>query len=500
MLSELGFKDDDLEKPTSYSSGGFQVRVALAKLLLAEPDVLLLDEPTNYLDIKAIAWLQDYLQGFRGALVLITHDRYLLDACVEQIWAIEKPGIFVHKGNYSSYFQGKTERDTQLEKAAALQQKEIEKAEHFIEKFRARKDTARRVKSRQKALERMDIIVVPEKRKRIRFRFPEAARIYGQAITLKNVEQDFGDKRVLAGVNLAVAGGERVGLFGANGEGKTTLLRIISGDLSPTRGAVWQSEKLQVAFYRQGAEELLDTTLTVIDEVQKDAEGFTPLELRSILGAFLFPGDDIYKSIGVLSGGEKTRLALIKVLLRPSNLLLLDEPTNHLDIDSREVLEEAIGDYQNTVLFAAHDRFMIDRLASKTVAVRNGHADVFPGNYTYAMSSRAAAVQRSEVRSAKPKVRTPAPDEVRSTKPEARKSAPEERVQEIKSSRASPTPCPPDPAEATRKTIQLREDRLRQLDADYDAAKRALDFGRAREIWVERQAIIDELIALRNQE
>ena len=315
VLAELGFSDSDCDKPTGWSSGGFQVRIALAKLLLEEPDLLLLDEPTNYLDIKAIAWLQEYLKGFRGAYVLITHDRYLLDACVERIWSIERPNVVVYKGNYSSYSNAREERLVQLEKAAQEQQKEIEKAERFIEQFRARKDTAKRVRSRQKALDRMERIVMPEKRKRLRFRFPEAATIYGQVVALEQVGHSFAQSgfkgsrnqgikgitsnpripesrnpesghAVLSEVNLIVASGDRIGLFGANGEGKTTLLRIMSGDLSPSSGLVRRSEKLQIAFYRQGAEELLDPALEVIDEARKEAEGYTVLELRSILARF----------------------------------------------------------------------------------------------------------------------------------------------------------------------------------------------------------------------
>jgi ATP-binding cassette subfamily F protein 3 len=484
LLAALGFPDEDLTRPTDYSSGGFQVRVALAKLLLQEPDLLLLDEPTNFLDIEAIAWLQDYLKSFQGAYLLVTHDRYLLDACCDRTWAIEKPTIVAYKGNYSEYSQAKVLRDARLEKLAELQQKEIEKARKFIEKFRARKDAARRVKSKEKALERMELVVVPGKRKRIHFRFPEAALIYGQAIALKGVTRSFEGKQVLADVHLTVAGGERIGLFGANGEGKTTLLRIISRELAPSEGSVWHSEKLQVAFYRQGAEELLDPDLTVIDEVQQDAEGYTLLELRTVLGAFLFSGDDIYKSVRVLSGGERTRLALIKVLLRPSNLLLLDEPTNHLDIESREVLEEAIGDYQNTVIFAAHDRFMIDRLARKTVAVHDGHAILFPGNYTYATTAGRGSP------------RTPEP-EAATLPPPAAVIMP---VRPVSVPRSAPAPKPADEEAARRsRLVKEKDDRVRQLDLEFAEAKRRLDFTRAREVWTERQALIDEIIVLRNQ-
>ena len=304
-------------------------------------------------------------------------------------------------------------------------------------------------------------------------------------MALERVRQSFGDHNILAGVDLIVAAGDRIGLFGANGEGKTTLLRIMSGDFSPSSGLVRRSEKLQIAFYRQGAEELLDPSLEVIDEARKEAEGYTVLELRSILGAFLFSGDDIYKPVSVLSGGEKTRLALLKVLLRPSNLLLLDEPTNHLDIDSREVLEEAISDYRNTVIFAAHDRFMIDRLANKTVAVRNGHADVFPGNYTYATSGRKPVTEKPPAaKPAAPKPSQPVPARI---------------VRAPTAGRAPAPHPPPDEAAQIESKVRALDERVRLLDAEFRDAKQHFDFVRAREIWTERSALIDEAIALRNQ-
>lgn len=494
LLAELGFSEAEFDQPLARTSGGHQVRVALARLLVQEPDVLLLDEPTNYLDIWTIAWLQEYLQQFRGAFVLISHDRCLLDGCVKHIWAIERSAdgrstIVAFKGNYSQYSAAKVRRDAQLAKAAELQQKEIERMQRFIEKFRARKDTARRVKSREKALARIERIVLPEKRKQIQIRFPEALRIYGQAVTLRGVGQHFQGKPVLSGIDLTIAGGERVALFGANGEGKTTLLRIISGDLQPTTGKVWRSEKLCVAFYRQGAEELLDPALTVIETAQKIVTSFSLLELRAILGAFLFSGDDIYKPVAVLSGGEKTRLALVQVLLQPSNLLVLDEPTNHLDLESREVLEEAISNYHNTVIFAAHDRFMIDRLATKTIVVRNGSAEVFSGNYRYAISCHAWPESKPTSGPRSEPVAPPFPDKTQ-TGVQCKEPAVGKRA-EVQSAS--------DAAAEHQKRILALEARIRQLDNEFEAARAKLDFARAREIWSDRQILINEITALEDE-
>ena len=462
VLAQLGFRQDDFDKRVREQSGGFQVRLTLARMLLQEPDLLLLDEPTNYLDIRSIEWLQEYLTAFRGAFIMIAHDRYLLDGLVRRIWAIERGEVRVFTGNYSDYLSDKETRDEQQQKAYEEQQQLIKRTEHFIARFKGRKDTAKRAMSRQKMLDRLERVDAVRDDATIRFRFPEADRVHGRAFEMRGLEKGFAGRRVFSDVTLGVKGGEKVGLYGANGSGKTTLLRIIARKLQPDRGKAWWSAKTATAYYQQGAEEELDEDLTVLETVSRVAVGYTENELKGMLGVFLFRGDDIDKPVRVLSGGERSRLAIISVLVRPSNLLILDEPTNHLDIRSREVLFDAVERYDRTVVFAAHDRFMLDRLADKVVKVENGEAVLFPGNYSYA-SSRPVRARK---------------------KP----AEPKGRVRQQRSGRGE------------RKPVAKKDNRLGKLKAErdrvageYEAAKAEFDLSRAREL-AQRQKELDEEI------
>jgi ATP-binding cassette subfamily F protein 3 len=469
MLMNLGFDEEDFGRRVRMQSGGFQVRLALARLLLEDPDVLLLDEPTNYLDIRSIEWLQDYLAGFKGAVVMIAHDRYLLDALVQRIWAIESRKVFIFPGNYTDYLKDKEARDAQHLDKFEEQQAFIKRTEAFIAKFKGRKDTAKRAMSRQKVLDKLEVIHAPATAPVIRFRFPESDEVYGKAFELKGVSKSFGTKHVLDTVQLVVGGGEKVGLFGANGQGKTTMLRLLAGRLRPDRGNVWLSQKTRIAYYEQGAEESIDPALTVLEAAAQAGAGFTENELKGVLGTFLFTGDAVEKKVGVLSGGERSRLAIIRALLTPSNLLILDEPTNHLDIQSREILFEAITRYKRTVVFAAHDRFMLDKLADKTIRVEGGQAVLFPGNFSYA-SARVKTTTRRE------KVHKPA----RPATPHA----------------PGPAVVPP----AAARPVQLDpvagiERRLRDLSAELEAAKQQFDFNRARGLNEERKQLEAELQA-----
>ena len=486
VLMSLGFEEDDFHKQTRTQSGGFQVRLALARMLLEEPDVLLLDEPTNYLDIRSIEWLQDYLTAFKGAVVMIAHDRYLLDALVRKVWAIESRKVFVFPGNYSKYLDNRVQRDERQLKKFEEQQQFIKRTEQFIAQYKGRKDTAPRAMSRQKMLDKLERVEPPETAPAIRIRFPESDVVYGKAVDLRSVSKRFGPKHVLQDVNLVVGGGEKIGLFGANGQGKTTLLRIIAGKLAPDSGEAWTSQKTQVAYYEQGAEETIDPDLTVLQAASEAGACFTENEMKGILGTFLFPGDTIDKRVAVLSGGERSRLAIIRALLTPSNLLLLDEPTNHLDIQSREILFEAIRRYKRTVVFAAHDRFMLDELADKTVRIDGGKAILFPGNYTYATG------RGQKPASVSPKnkgLRTK--DEVRSQRLEARSQ--KSRVQSPKSkvqSRHSPIVN-----RQSADPVSAIEQRLRQLETEYEAARQAMNYNRVRELADERKYLEGELQA-----
>jgi ATP-binding cassette subfamily F protein 3 len=484
VLMSLGFLKEDFAKQARTQSGGFQVRLALARMLLEDPDVLLLDEPTNYLDIRSIEWLQQYLADFKGAVVMIAHDRYFLDALVQKIWAIESHRVHIFPGDYSKYLSDKVRRDEKQLKAYEEQQQFIRRTEQFIAQYKGRKDTAPRAMSRQKMLDRLERIAPPEVAPTIRIRFPESDEVYGKAIDLRGVSKWFGQKQVLADVNLVVGGGEKIGLFGANGQGKTTLLRIIAGRLDSDAGEAWRSQKTRIAYYEQGAEEKLDQQMTVLEAAADAGAGFTENELKGILGTFLFSGDAIDKKVGVLSGGERSRLAIIRALLTPSNLLILDEPTNHLDIQSREILFEAIRRYQRTVVFAAHDRFMLDELADKTVRLEGGTAVLFPGNYSYAVGrvQKAAPSVQNERRVMR--------HETGSRKPEAGGQKPrgEDRKSHVRGG-----PCAVKRGEAD--PVSGIERRLRELEAEYNTARRAMDFVRVRELTDERKYLEAELEA-----
>jgi len=470
VLMSLGFTEEDFHKQTRTQSGGFQVRLVLARMLLEEPDVLLLDEPTNYLDIRSIEWLQEYLTAFKGAVVMIAHDRYLLDALVQKIWAIESHKVFVFPGDYSKYLHDKVQRDERQLKKYEEQVQFIKRTEQFIARYKGRKDTAPRAMSRQKMLDKLERITPPETAPAIRIRFPESEQVYGKAVDLRSVSKSFGAKHVLSDVNLVVGGGEKIGLFGANGQGKTTLLRIIAGTLAPDSGLAWTSQKTRAAYYEQGAEETINPEMTVLEAAADAGAGFTENELKGILGTFLFSGDAIDKKVAVLSGGERSRLAIIRALLTPSNLLILDEPTNHLDIQSREILFEAIRRYRRTVVFAAHDRFMLDELADKTVRVEAGRAVLFPGNYTYASGhGRTPGI-------ASPK------DDVRRAK-QGRQKAAEDGAEKTIATHHSSDP------------VSEIEHRLRQIDTEYDSARQAMDFTRVRELTDERKYLVAELEA-----
>ncbi|MFO7675797.1 MAG: ATP-binding cassette domain-containing protein [bacterium] len=459
VLVELGFHQDDFVKRAREQSGGFQVRLTLARMLLQEPDLLLLDEPTNYLDIRSIEWLQEYLGDFGGAFVMIAHDRYLLDGLVQRIWAIENRSVRVFVGNYSRYLEDKDFRDEQQQKRFEEQQALIKRTEAFIAKFKGRKDTAPRAMSRQRMLDKLERVGPAYGEQTIRFRFPQAEPVYGRAFELRDVGMGFGGRPVFGGVNLALKGGEKLGLFGPNGAGKTTLLRIIARRLEPPEGETWWSAKTRVAYYEQGAEDELDEGLTVLETVSRVAVGFTENELKGVLGTFLFRGDAVEKRVRVLSGGERSRLAIISVLLTPTNLLIMDEPTNHLDINSREVLFNAVERFDRTVVFAAHDRFMLDRLADRVALVDAGQVVPYQGNYSYARG-RAARPVRKQAK------RPPAP----------------------RSEPATP-PAKEDDADSAPGI----EARLAQARQEYEAARAAFDLNRARKLALEVKAIEEEL-------
>jgi ATP-binding cassette subfamily F protein 3 len=381
VLSGLGFSQRDWKRRTEEFSGGWQMRIALAKLLLEAPNLLLLDEPTNHLDIEARNWLEGYLNSYPNAFVLISHDRYFLDVTVRKIAELWNKRIHFYTGGFSKYEVQKTERRAQLQAAYANQRDRIEQLEAFISRFRAQATKAKQVQSRIKELERIDRIEIPPEEKTIHFKFPQPKPSGRVVAEFKNVAKSYGDHSVFSDVNFMIERGERVALVGVNGAGKSTLIKILAGAEPLTAGDFTLGHNAQADYFAQDQYKELDANARMLDDLGTVAPRATNTELRSILGSFLFSEDDVFKQIGVLSGGERNRYALARMLMMPSNFLLLDEPTNHLDMRAKDVLLEALQDYTGTVVFVSHDRYFMDKLATRVFEVEEGRVHIFPGNY-----------------------------------------------------------------------------------------------------------------------
>jgi ATP-binding cassette subfamily F protein 3 len=383
VLSGLGFDNRACEQPLSSFSGGWLMRVELAKLLLSSPDVLLLDEPTNHLDLPAIQWFEETLDAFRGAVILVSHDRTLLRRHARRVVELDGRGGFaVYEAGYDGYLEQRRKRRAELLARKANQDREIARSERFIERFRAKATKARQAQSRLKALERIERIEVePQSEKRMRLRIPTPPRSGEVVVRLEGIHKSYGPNTVYAGIDFHVRRGDRVALAGKNGAGKSTLLRIVAGQTTLEGGTRTPGHHVRVGFFAQHQLEALDAEHTVLEELTRVARSDDIPRLRGHLGAFLFSGDDIAKRVGVLSGGEKARLALAKMLLRPTNLLVLDEPTSHLDVRAREVLEEALRQFTGTLVFVSHDRSFINALATRVVEVHSGELTEYLGDY-----------------------------------------------------------------------------------------------------------------------
>lgn len=384
ILDGLGFDPADRDKPTEQFSGGWQMRIALAKLLVRQPDLLLLDEPTNHLDLAATEWLESYLKQSPAAVLLVSHDRYFLDRVVSRTIELEDGKLTEYRGNYSFYLAEKERRRLAYQAAYERQQKYLARQRAFIERFKAKATRASLAKSRERQLAKLKQLPPPKaKAPTIKLRFPDCRPSGREAITLLGVQKTFGERVVFQNLNLAVERGERIALVGPNGAGKSTLLKLIAGLEAPSAGQVRLGDNALIGYYAQDQSQTLDERRTVVEEALAAAPpGWSIERIRSLLGRFLFSQDDVEKRIGVLSGGEKSRLSLAKLLLRPANVLLLDEPTNHLDVPSREALEEALKAFPGTVLMASHDRYFMDRLATQVAEVGDGQVKVYLGNYT----------------------------------------------------------------------------------------------------------------------
>jgi ATP-binding cassette, subfamily F, member 3 len=381
VLRGLGFSQEDLERPTETFSGGWQMRIALAKLLLGRPNLLLLDEPTNHLDLEARNWLEGYLAEYPFAVILVSHDRYFLDSVVTRITDLNLRKLTDYVGNYSKYVD---QRDAMLERlrtAKREQDEEVARVKMFVDRFRYQATKAAQVQSRIKMLEKVVPIEVPPERKRIHFKFPPCAKSGRTVVEMKHVRKGYGGVKVFDDVNLHIERGDRIALVGPNGAGKSTLMRMLSGEEAPDTGARTLGHQVVLEYFAQDEATRLEPSLTVYETLQSGSPTDMVPMIRNILGGFLFSGDDVYKKVGVLSGGERTRLAVARMLLRPSNTLLMDEPTNHLDLDSKDVLLDALEDYGGTLIIVSHDRYFVEKLATKIVEIGHGQALVYPGTY-----------------------------------------------------------------------------------------------------------------------
>jgi ATP-binding cassette subfamily F protein 3 len=381
VLMGLGFGKQDWQRQTEEFSGGWQMRLALAKLLLQQPNLLLLDEPTNHLDLEARNWLEDYLRNYPHALLLISHDRYFLDVTVNKIVEIWNKRLWFYTGNYDKYLTQKTQRNEQLQAAYRNQRERIEQLEVFINRFRYQATKAKQVQSRIKELEKIERIEIPPEEKTIHFSFPQPKPSGRIVAEFDGVGKSYGTKEVFRELSFVIERAERIALVGVNGAGKSTLIKLLAGTEPLTQGEYRLGHNAQPDYFAQDQYKELNPDARILDDLGDASPRSTQTELRSLLGCFLFSEDDVFKKIGVLSGGERGRYALLRLLLHPANFLLLDEPTNHLDLRAKDVLLDALTDYAGTVVFVSHDRYFIDKLATRVFEIGGGKVEIYPGNY-----------------------------------------------------------------------------------------------------------------------
>ena len=434
VLGGLGFSREDWERQTEEFSGGWQMRIALAKLLLEKPSLLLLDEPTNHLDLETRNWLEDYLKTYDRAFILISHDRYFLDQTVGKITELWNKKAHFYHGSYEKYVKQKDERRTQLLNAYKNQKDRIDDLEAFINRFRYQATKAKQVQSRIKELEKIERIEIPDEEATIHFTIPQPPASGRTVITVEHLTKVYptrdglGTKTILEDLNFTIDRGDRIALVGANGAGKSTLIRMLSGLEDPTAGTVKLGHNVLADYFAQDQYKVLDPANEMLDDIAGIAPKVPVVELRSLLGCFMFSGDDVFKKLGVLSGGERNRYAMAKMLVSPANMLLLDEPTNHLDLRAKDVLLDAIRNFTGTVLFVSHDRYFIDGLATRVFEVENRRVHIYPGNYEDYLWRKAGGPEKTAAALAQPEppkvVAAPPPPLVAANKPAVKKLNP----------------------------------------------------------------------------
>lgn len=398
LLPSIGFNLADAERKVTEFSGGWQMRIGLGKVMLQEPHLLLLDEPTNHIDLETIEWLETYLRSLETPMVIVSHDRYFLDRICTGIIEIERGVSTTYLGNYSTYIEQKQIQREAQEAAFERQQKELERQQEFIDRFRASANRSTQAKSREKQLEKWDIIDAPDSElKTLKFRFPDCVRSGREVVKIKDLTHAYAEKIIFLGAELLIERGDRIALLGPNGAGKSTLLRLIAGTEKPTDGCVELGEYNVIpAYFEQNQAEALDLDKTVLVTIAEQVPQWKDVEVRNLLGRFLFSDDTVFKRVGDLSGGEKARVALAKMMTKSANLLLLDEPTNHLDIPAKEMIEEALNNYEGTVVVVSHDRHFISKIATRIVEINEGSMTLYPGNYEYYLEMKQKERERKE--------------------------------------------------------------------------------------------------------
>jgi len=465
ILMGLGFFEQDFSRPVSTLSGGWKMRAALAALLYRKPDLVLLDEPTNHLDIPSVRWLERFLKDFAGALVLVCHDRDFLNRSIERVISFEPEGVRFYRGNYEGYLRAREEEKKTLENRAKNQEMKVKEAQRFIERFRSKASKARQAQSKIKLVKKMEMVKTHQRNKIVKFRFPEVPRSGTVVVDLGGISKKYGDKVLYRDLDLKVLRGERVALIGPNGSGKTTLLRMIQGEVLPDRGGIRLGHEVSKSYYAQHHSEMLDPQRTVLEEVYKIVPHESVSTVRGVCGAFLFSGEDVDKPVGVLSGGEKARVCLARILVAPGNFLVMDEPTNHLDLMSSEILIDALADYNGTLLFVSHNQSFINRLATKIWDLRNGEVVEYPGNlqeYYDHLERNEAARDTSPIREEKAERPSMSRKELRRRRAEERRKA-QERLQPLRKSLV----C----VEARIHELEARQKSLEQELADPEVFK-----------------------------